>query len=399
MSERTGPPELLHALRLEDRLRAGEEADEAEATLRKSLGLPPEPTEAQRRADALATAIRQAEGRMAEAENDEAARAAVREVLVAFFGRVDVAPLADVDRTLPPAVIWRDDGQTDPSKVDPLLSVGEVALLSGAGGLGKSSLALELADAAGGWQSGVSSAVCGLRVTGGGALVVSYEDSPARLAQRVGWFPRTGWPPEAIVSAQKHLYVWRNPEPLWIAAAERGGDSRAASSWRDLWERIRAANCRLVVIDPASAALADVSTSETGPVRAFLRALTREAQPAGDWQGCGVLIVTHDTKAGRDAAAQGQNPGAQAVGGSAAWFDGARGVLALERSRSGAILLLCAKANYAPSGWALELRERFEGPRYRGLELVGPLHRDAVEVWRRRNRDRIGPAQEEANDV
>ena len=56
---------------------------------------------------------------------------------------------------------------------------------------------------------------------------------------------------------------------------------------------------RLVVIDPVSAALADVSTSETA--------------------GTGVLLVAYDTKSARNAIVRGEDPGAGVVAGSAAW--------------------------------------------------------------------------------
>ena len=87
-----------------------------------------------------------------------------------------------------------------------------------------------------------------------------------------------------------------------------------------------------------SAALADVSTTETGPVRAFLRALTAEAAPVGDWPGCGVLLIGHSTKAAGDA------PDAGVVAGSAAWHDGARGVLTMTELAGDERLIECAKA-------------------------------------------------------
>ena len=69
---------------------------------------------------------------------------------------------------------------------------------------------------------------------------------------------------------------------------------------------MRDLGARLVVIDPVSAALADVSTIETGPVRSFLRALTAEATAAS----AGVLLVAHDTKAAHDATRRGDDAGA-----------------------------------------------------------------------------------------
>ena len=96
-------------------------------------------------------------------------------------------------------------------------------------------------------------------------------------------------------------------------------------AWSRLWEEIKTARPSLVIVDPVSAALADADTSQTGPARTFLRLLSQEAATAG----CGVLLVAHDTKSARNLAMAGQDPGAGAVAGSAAWYDGARGVLTL----------------------------------------------------------------------
>lgn len=125
-----------------------------------------------------------------------------------------------------------------------------------------------------------------------------------------------------------------------------------------------------MVIDPASAALADVSTGETGPVRAFLRALTVEA----DQTGTGVLIVTHSTKAARNAARAGDDPGAGIVAGSAAWYDGARGVLTLTAlpENPATRSLECAKSNYGRKGWGAVLHERTtDAGDFAGLEFRG----------------------------
>ena len=79
-------------------------------------------------------------------------------------------------------------------------------------------------------------------------------------------------------------------------------------------------------------------------MRAFLRALTAETSAAG----AGVLLVAHDTKAARNAAARGEDPGAGVVAGSAAWYDGARGVLVLARS----LLVGLTAQEQEPGGWA-----------------------------------------------
>ena len=260
----------------------------------------------------------------------------------------------------PAPVLWHDNpAAPDLQQADAVLSVGEVALLSGAGGLGKSTLVLELVSAAvAGADLGQRfGRACGIRVAAGPVVLVSYEDAPTRIAHRLTWM-NNGTVPHGV-------HLWPDPAPLWYG--DGAGASAPGASWLDLWRSVREVGARLVVIDPVSAALVDVSMSETGPVRAFLRELAREAERAR----AGVLLLSHDTKAARDAARRDEEPGAGAVAGSAAWFDGARGVLTLTRKGEvGGRVLKCAKANYGRTGWTANLRERTgPGGAFRGLEL------------------------------
>lgn len=288
---------------------------------------------------------------------------------------VSAADYADAPQPAP--VVWRDDPAAPPDStdVDAVLSVGECAILASAGGLGKSTFTLELASAAvtAAELDANFGAAGGLRVAAGPVLLVSFEDAPARIAHRLAWMNDGAVPAVHLVP---------DPAPLWMAAVDRGGESHAGPQWDALWRTVRTIGTRLLVIDPVSAALADVSTSETGPVRAFLRALTREAAPKDGWRGCGVLLVAHDTKAARDAAARGDDPGAGIVAGSAAWYDGARGVLSLARDpRSDDRLLQCVKANYGRTGWGARLTERTSpGGAFRGLTLGARLTRAEVDV-------------------
>ena len=283
----------------------------------------------------------------------------------------------------PAPVLWRDPGSYDPhvpEHCDAVLSIGEVALLSAAGGLGKSTATLEIASAAAAAADLdlPFGAACGLRATPGPVVLVSYEDAPARIAARLRW---------AVDSDMSTgIVLWPDPEPLWSADPDARGASRHGPQWDALWREVRTAGARLVVIDPVSAALADVSTAETGPVRAFLRALTAEAAPDQDaqWGGCGVLLVAHDTKSARDAIRRGEDPGAGVVAGSAAWYDGARGVLTLSRDPRPDCsdrLLECVKANYGRTGWGARLSER-TGPSgtFHGFEQAGCLDRSGLEA-------------------
>ena len=259
---------------------------------------------------------------------------------------------------------------------DAAVSIGEVAMFSGAGGIGKSTITAALAHAGASAAAAGSDyySACGLRVTAGAVVMVSYEDSPQRLAQRLAWINST-IPPR--------LYLSPAPAPLWQAAADRGGQSEPGADWRRLWDDVRRVDARLVVIDPVSAALADVDTSETGPVRAFLRSLTAEATPDPDsgWEGCAVLLVGHSTKSARNALAAGQDPNAGVVAGSAAWYDGSRAVLTLFDSLQAAVpVMAMVKCNYGSRGWGAELKSRMNSRgEWRGLELATMLTKKEVE--------------------
>ena len=274
----------------------------------------------------------------------------------------------------PAPVLWRDpDPRTDPGDIDAVLSVGELAILASAGGLGKSCLTLALAvEAAIAAEDGREYGnACGLRVKADGAVLVSYEDSPARIGNRLRWFTKT---------APEELHLWANPEPLFQTDPENRGAVTKCTAWEQLWTEIKAVRPSLVIIDPVSAALADADTSQTGPARTFIRELSQEAAIAD----CGVLLVAHDTKSARNLALAGQDPGAGAVAGSAAWYDGARGVLTLvpDPTASDSRLLVAIKANYGRTGWGAQLTERFEAGRFRGLELQARMEPAEVNQWR-----------------
>ena len=242
----------------------------------------------------------------------------------------------------PDPVIWRDSTH---QWVDAVLSVGEVAILASPGGLGKSTLSLELALAAVTARTGQDyEAACGLRVHAGPVVWVSYEDSVGRIGARIQRMSPKSFP--------RRIHVCPDPEPLFVG--NNWTVAHPGTNWHNLWTSIRALGASLVVIDPASAALEGVNLNDSGPVRAFMRALAKEATAAE----CGVLMVAHDTKSSRNQANAGEDPGAGAVAGSATWFDAARSVLYLSRRGDGARVLSCLKANHGRTGWTVTLRER-----------------------------------------
>ena len=226
----------------------------------------------------------------------------------------------------------------------------------------------------------------------GPVVLVSYEDDPATIAHMQTRIPKSA-------SAADRLHIWPDPPPLWTAGDD--AESGRCEDWPRLWAAIRQTGARLVVIDPASAALADVSTTEPGPVRAFMRALAAEAapDPVACWAGCGVLVVAHNNKSGRNALLRGEDPGADAVAGSAVWYDAPRGVLALydDPLTDGDRIVECIKANRGRRRWGARIRERRDDAgRFAGLELDRPLTPDTLREWKADVRARLEAERKEA---
>lgn len=270
----------------------------------------------------------------------------------------------------PAPVLWHDVPGADAwAPPDAVLSAGEVAILSAPGGSGKSYLTLALARAAAVAADNERlhhGAACGLRVRPGPVVLVSYEDSPVRIAGRLARMAVAGEGIDWGGPVPPGIHCWPAPGPLFSAGGAPGREARPADTWPGLWAAIADVAPALVIIDPVSAALADLSGSESGPVRAFMGALAREAEGSG----AGVLLVAHDTKAARAEVRAGGEPGAGAVAGSATWHDAARGVLYLTRSAEGP-RLDCIKSNYGRSGWTVQLAERFaHGGRFAGFEVA-----------------------------
>ena len=272
------------------------------------------------------------------ADSEHVAKELVR---AAFVARAGLAPVADFAGTLPPPVLWMDarcGGGT-------VLRAGEVAVLSGAGGVGKSFVALAMAVASASGKSGAAQAV-GIGVRCGPAVVMSYEDAPRTVAYRAGMITtKVGYEPG---KAPDKMYLIPDPDPLMTAVHERPGDSARGQNWPTLFTAIKAVEPSLVIVDPASAALAGVNQNDGATVRRFIRELSLEA----DAGGYGILIATHSTKAAR----YGQgDPGPGAIAGSGQWWDAVRGVLYMNRTGPGKAVIQCQKANHGPTGWAVEL--------------------------------------------
>ena len=265
-----------------------------------------------------------------------------------------------------------------------ILSAGEIAVLSGEGGAGKSTLAAQLAATAAGTNDTECALAAGLLIQGGPVVILSYEDRARRVAHRLNAVKSylseredapnalcrvhiadmAGWPLFGIPQGSGR---WDPPQPL-------------SPGWAATWRYIRSLEPRprLIVIDPVGEAFA-ANSNELAGVRAFYGALRKTAEAAE----CGILLVSHSTK--EDRKKVGATPGA--VAGSAAWTDAARGVLTLDRegdpdrpNPTDPFTLRLIKANYA-ARFTLTLKA-WSPPWAKG-ELVGFEEEEKVESSRK----------------
>ena len=263
-----------------------------------------------------------------------------------------------------------------------VISEGTVCLLSGEGGVAKTTLSLQIAlhiahrhrvpvsSNGHGRERYESEAAdlalrecAGLTGVGGPVLFASYEDPDTvcawrlkRLAERLDAEdpPRQG----LHVDALKNISVLDlSGRPLY-GPPEGGTYSQrpvALSGWIDLKRAVKEAQPRLIIIDPALGAYVSEANGPA-PVREFLDALGGMAKE----HDAGVLLLAHSTKAARRSTDR-YDPGH--IGGSGAWHDGVRGamVLARERSEDGQSMghqLRILKANYGPSFIQADLEPR-----------------------------------------
>ena len=280
----------------------------------------------------------------------------------------------------PEAVLWHDsmeDSVNDQgAPLHSVLAVGEIAVLAGAGGSGKSILGLALAAAAASRNRRDYAPVCGLRVRGGGSVIFSYEDSPVRIAHRL----KRASQGNTDLCSEMNLRVVDPTLPLFPMGAdpERPREHARATFWDALWTGVRNIQPSLVVVDTGPKAMGGVADYSPGPIIAFYQALEQEAQAAG----FGVLIIAHDTKAARGSI----DPGAGAIAGSHQWHDCARGALHLApdpEDPDSSLLLQCVKSNHGPRGWGARLgRATGTKGEFLGLELLECLNATGMRLAR-----------------
>lgn len=235
-----------------------------------------------------------------------------------------------------------------------VLSVGTVCLLSGEGGMSKTTLALQMGLQAAArhvaddlWRSEEERKWCaGLHCRAGPVLFASYEDPLSVCRWRLDRLIRTlkGNEASAAQSGLAHFHFMdMTNRPLYGPPAGFGYNHRPEplEGWWDLTTAVKAVQPVLVVVDPALGAYVGEPNAPAA-VREFLSALAR----LGGEHGAGVLLLAHSTKAARRSADK-FDPGH--IGGSAAWHDGVRGALLLARGGPAARELRVSKANYGPA--------------------------------------------------
>ena len=265
---------------------------------------------------------------------------------------------------LPRPLLRRAD---DPS--GSVLAAGDVAVLSGAGGAGKSSLVVALGVGAAP-ELGEAAALhvgeenpsltmgraAGLNVATGPVLLLTWEDRRAVLGRRAMQYADALHPDVAEAAAanllvadmREHGPLYGPPPPDDGRAALTNTLPEATPAWRMVWEAVDSTGARLLIVDPVTAALAgDMNSWHV--VRMFVSALGAEA--ATHEHGVGVLLVHHSTKAARKK----DGEDVDRVGGAATWIDAARGVLVLVGEEGRRAKLECAKANHGPL-WSAHLR-------------------------------------------
>ena len=276
-----------------------------------------------------------------------------------YTDTLDVRPVtAFKGEPAPAPVLWKqpETGKENDPLHGAVLRAGDIAILSGSGGVGKSTLALQLAVASAGAARAAEPcrSVAGLTVRGGPVLYASYEDSGAdqyRRAKRLD--TANAEPPDGLHVACMFGRPLYGPPPGSEGHAVNAEPGPRAA-WGPFWKAAARIGAGLVVIDPAQAAFCSPGFSAQW-TRLFLDAVRIEAERIG----AGVLVIAHSTKAARTGL-QANDPGN--VSGSAAWHDAARGVLvfqapqeATDKAPAQPYSLACVKANHGPSGWSVPL--------------------------------------------
>ena len=305
--------------------------------------------------------------------------------------RMALAPSDLLNR--PPERAWLLAGQTPNGWPRGILPRGIVGILGGAGGVGKSNAALDLAVAVatgGAWFDAAGLFPVAEESRGGTVVILAGEDDGLEVSRRLWRTLRDRWPNDrererkaAEVAARVVIFPFAGDPLVTVAEADQksGGEVRrtgfGAALVEELAELAAEANAAgrplaLVVIDPLSRFLASGAEVDAAAATRSIQVAEEVAKLAD--KPC-VLVVHHVTKAARfdpDGAS------ANDIRGTSALTDGSRWTAILRsytRDKSGAakggkprvvtlpdvVELRVVKSNYAACPAALVLRRRDDG--------------------------------------
>ena len=260
--------------------------------------------------------------------------------------------LSEINDLLPERLLWHNEDEHGG-----ILMHGELAILTGEGGTGKSRLALQWALQS--LEKNVGET--GIRIRPGNVVYMTYEDVPAEVKRRAKRILKEEDSPDGEKELPDGFFVLDmidNPLFTQPVGAHESSTPVRCKEWEEIWKAIREKNPSLVIIDPVAEAYRCAGYFVSG-VRAFIAALRKEAQQ-GEF---GILLLAHSTKAARSKDADPFDAGQ--VAGSAGWTDSVRGVLSLRWNESEGgihkVDLRCVKANYGRSRWTETLRSEKGG--------------------------------------
>ncbi len=250
------------------------------------------------------------------ASHQEQARSEIRKLIDSVPSLTDVLTKHDPS---PPPVSWLVEGWMP----DATLSV-----LTGAGGAGKSRIALQLAVAvATGANHFIWPANGPVRITGtkapellatGPVVFAAWETRKLAWQNRLAAVCGHIEDEVAKLSDQLHYINMRPEGGLW--GAERGAHTSTAGDWLGgggaLLNYAAEAKARLLVIDPLAAAFVQ-NENDRALVRAFLSALDQWAED----HNCAILIISHPPKSD------------SVQSGSTDWRNGVQAVWTLETAQ------------------------------------------------------------------
>ena len=230
-----------------------------------------------------------------------------------------------------------------------LLNAGEVAILSGMGAAGKSTLTVGLALELTVLGAGVRGEVCGaFEAEGGLVLVVGYEDRlgiVGRRGKRFADYMDHGKSERLFHTALQQVEIMEMRSPIFGPDPYTplyNARPTTLEGWQELRDRARSVEPHLIVLDPALCAYVGDATSPP-PVSEFILTLRDLAEEFD----CGVILVSHGTKSARGGGRRKIDPDDPGqVMGTGSWTDRPRCTMTIRPGPLGQSILTVYKANY-----------------------------------------------------